>query len=123
VFAANNLAMLLVTYRSDTGSLTQAQKLADQLVSSSQPQMIDTRGWVKFKAGDFHGAESLLQQAVDKAPAAPEMRYHLGMAQLRSGEQQAAEQSLELALKTNSPFAGIDEARSALAQLKKAPVG
>jgi tetratricopeptide (TPR) repeat protein len=120
-FAANNLAMLLVTYRQDAASLARAQKLADQLAASSEVNLIDTRGWVKFKSGDFHGAESLLQQAVDKAPSAPEMRYHLGMAQLRSGEQQAAQQNLESALDANRPFAGIDEARAALAQLKKVP--
>jgi tetratricopeptide (TPR) repeat protein len=119
-FAANNLAMLLVTYRQDSASLARAQKLADQLASSPEVDLIDTRGWVKFKSGDFHGAESLLQQAVDKAPTAPELRYHLGMAQLRSGEQQAAQQNLETALHSERPFAGMDEAKAALAQLKKA---
>jgi tetratricopeptide (TPR) repeat protein len=119
-FAANNLAMLLVTYRQDSASLARAQKLADQLASSSEVDLMDTRGWVKFKSGDFHGAESLLQQAVDKAPTAPELRYHLGMAQLRSGEQQAAQQNLETALHSERPFAGMDEAKAALAQLKKA---
>jgi tetratricopeptide (TPR) repeat protein len=118
-FAANNLAMLLVTYRQDAASLARARKLSDQLAASSAVNLIDTRGWVKFKSGDFHGAESLLQQAVDKQPAAPELRYHLGMAQLRSGEQQAAQQNLESALRANQPFAGIDEARAALAQIKK----
>jgi len=117
--AANNLAMLLVTYRQDSSSLSRAQQLADQLASSSDVSLIDTRGWVKFKSGDFHGAESLLQQAVDKAPAAPEFRYHLGMAQLRSGEQQAAEQNLESAVNSNRPFVGVDEAKATLAQLKK----
>jgi tetratricopeptide (TPR) repeat protein len=119
IFAANNLAMLLVTYRHDAASLARAQKLGDQLAASSAVTLIDTRGWVKFKSGDFHGAESLLQQAVDKEPTAPELRYHLGMAQLRSGEQQAAQQNLESALGANRPFAGIDEARAALAQIKK----
>jgi tetratricopeptide (TPR) repeat protein len=118
-FAANNLAMLLVTYRQDAASLARAQKLADQLGSSSEVSLIDTRGWVKFKTGDFHSAESLLQQAVDKAPTAAELRYHLGMAQLRSGEQQAAQQNLEAALRSDHPFAGMDEAKAALAQLKK----
>jgi tetratricopeptide (TPR) repeat protein len=119
VFAVNNLAMMLITYRSDPASLSRAQKLADQLASSSRVDLIDTRGWVKFKSGDFHGAESLLQQAVDKAPTAPEIRYHLGMAQLRSGEQQAARQNLESALSGDRLFPGIDEARATLAQLKK----
>jgi tetratricopeptide (TPR) repeat protein len=118
-FAANNLAMLLVTYHDDAASLARAQKLADQLAASSEVNLIDTRGWVKFKSGDFHGAESLLQQAVDKAPTAPEIRYHLGMAQLRSGEQQSAEQNLESAVGSNRPFPGMDDAKAALAQLKK----
>jgi Tfp pilus assembly protein PilF len=118
-YALNNLAMLLVTYKSDAASLARAQKLSDQLASSSMVSVMDTRGWVKFKSGDFHGAESLLQQAVDKAPDAPEFRYHLGMAQLKSGESQAAAQNLEAAVKANKPFSGLDDARATLAQLKK----
>lgn len=118
-FAANNLAMLLVTYRQDPVSLARAQKLAEQLASSSQVNLIDTRGWVKFKSGDLHGAESLLQQAVNQQPTEPEIRYHLGMAQLRSGESQAAQHNLETALGSQRPFAGQDEARAALTQLKK----
>jgi Tfp pilus assembly protein PilF len=119
-FAANNLAMLLVTYRQDGASLARAQKLAEQLATSSETSVIDTRGWVKFKSGDLHGAESLLQQAVDKQPSAPELRYHLGMAQLRSGERQSAQQNLETALSSDQPFVGEDDAKAALALLKKA---
>jgi tetratricopeptide (TPR) repeat protein len=120
-YAANNLAMLLVSHKNDSASLARAQKLADQLAAFSFVDLIDTRGWVKFKSGDYHGAETLLQQAVDKSPDSPELRYHLGMAQLRSGEPQVAEQNLETALRSSRPFSGIDEARAALAQLKKAP--
>jgi tetratricopeptide (TPR) repeat protein len=120
LYAANNLAMLLVTYKSDPADLARAQRLADQLASLSVVDVIDTRGWVKFKTGDYRGAESLLQQAVDKAPDSPEMHYHLGMAQLRSGEQQAAEQNLEAATRSQRAFAGMEDARAALAQLKKA---
>jgi tetratricopeptide (TPR) repeat protein len=123
VFAANNLALLLVKYKTDKASLARAQRLADQLTSSSTADVIDTRGWVKFKSGDYHGAESLLQQAVDKSPNLPELRYHLGMAQLRSGEPQSAQQNLEAALRTARPFDGINEARTTLAQLKKSPTG
>lgn len=119
VFAANNLAMLLVTYRHDTASLAQAERLSEQLASLSSASVIDTRGWVKFKSGDFHGAESLLQEAVDKSPGAAEMRYHLGMAQLRSGESQAARQNLQAALQSTQPFDGMQDARAALAQLRK----
>ena len=41
------------------------------------------------------------------------------MAQLRSGEQQAAEQNLESAVNSNHAFAGIEDAKAELAQLKK----
>jgi tetratricopeptide (TPR) repeat protein len=119
-FAANNLAVLLVTYRHDPASLAHAQRLCDQLASSSEVSAIDTRGWVKFKSGDFRGAESLLQRAVDQAPTAPELRYHLAMAQLRSDERQSAQQNLETALSFDRPFVGRDEARAALARLKSA---
>lgn len=118
-FAQNNLAMMLVTYKTDAASLTRAQQLADQLASMSLGDVIDTRGWVKFKRGEFHEAETLLQQAVDKSPDAPEMRYHLAMAELRSGEQQIAQQNLETALSSARPFVGMDDARATLAQLKK----
>jgi tetratricopeptide (TPR) repeat protein len=119
-FAANNLAVLLVTAKSDAASLARAQHLADQLASSSGAGVLDTRGWVKFKSGDYRGAVSLLQQAVDKAPDSSELRYHLAMAQLRGGSQQLAVRNLEMALRTQQPFPGIDDARAALAQAKKA---
>jgi tetratricopeptide (TPR) repeat protein len=119
--AANNLAMLLVTYRGDPASLARAQDLAQQLASSSEVSVIDTRGWVKFKSGDLRGAESLLRQAVDKEPGEPELHYHLGMAQLRSGERQPAQQNLETALSSGQPFVGRDEAKAALMRLKSIP--
>jgi tetratricopeptide (TPR) repeat protein len=117
-FAANNLAVLLVTYRQDAASLARAQSLCEQLAASSEVSAIDTRGWVKFKSGDFRGAESLLQRAVDEAPTEPELRYHLGMAQLRSDERQLAQQNLETALSFDRPFAGRDEAKAALVRLR-----
>jgi tetratricopeptide (TPR) repeat protein len=119
VLAANDLAMLLVNYKHDAASLARAQQLADQLAAFSVPTVIDTRGWVKFKSGDFHGAESLLQQAVDRSPDVPELRYHLGMAQFRSGEAQAAQQNLAAAVSSARPFPGMDEARATLMQLQK----
>ena len=119
-FAANNLAMLLVNTKTDAASLARAQQLADQIASSSAAGVLDTRGWVKFKSGDYRGAVSLLQQAVDKAPATPELRYHLAMAQLRDGSQQLAVKNLEAALQAQQIFPGMDDARAALAQAKKA---
>ncbi len=117
---ANNLAMLLVSYRTDAASLDKAQQLADQLSTSTDASYVNTRGWVRYKRGEYQEALPLLQQAVDKAPDSPVMRYNLGMAQLKAGDVVAARGNLEAAVAANRPFAGIDEARKALEEAKRA---
>jgi len=116
---ANNLAMLLVSYRTDAASLDRAQKLADQLAASTDASFVNTRGWVRYKRGEYQEALPLLQQAVDKAPDSPVMRYNLGMAQLKAGDKDAARQNLEAAVSASKPFAGIEEAKTALAEAKR----
>jgi uncharacterized protein HemY len=116
--AANNLAMLLVTYRSDAPSLERAQQLTEKFTASNEPSLLNTRGWVKFKRGDYQGALGLLAQAVDKSPDSPVMRYHLGMAQLKSGDSGAARENLEAAVKSGRAFMGVKEAQAALDQIK-----
>ena len=117
--AANNLAMLLVTYRSDAASLERAQQLTEKFTSSSEPSLLNTRGWVKFKRGDYQGALGLLAQAVDKSPDSPVMRYHLGMAQLKNGDAGAARENLEAAIKSGRAFMGVKEAQAALDGIKR----
>jgi tetratricopeptide (TPR) repeat protein len=116
--AANNLAMLLVTYRTDKPSLDRALVLAERFASSRNPAFIDTWGWVLFKRGDNAAATSALQKAVDKSPQAPVLRYHLAMVQLQSGGRDAARSNLEQALKSGGAFSGSDEARKMLSELK-----
>jgi tetratricopeptide (TPR) repeat protein len=117
--AANNLAMLLVTYRSDAASLERAQQLTEKFTSSSEPSLLNTRGWVKFKRGDYQGALGLLAQAVDKSPDSPVMRYHLGMAQLKNGDAGSARENLEAAVKSGRAFMGVKEAQAALEELRR----
>jgi tetratricopeptide (TPR) repeat protein len=118
--AANNLAMLLVSYRNDQASLDRAQQLTAKLMNTNEPAILNTRGWVKFKRGEFRESLPLLQQAVDKSPDSPVMRYHLGMAQLRIGDRSAAKQNLEAAIAANRTFLGVKEAQAALDELKRA---
>lgn len=120
VAALNNLAMLLVSYRTDAGSLQRAEELSGKLNHVTEPSILNTRGWVKFKRGEFQESVSLLQQAVEKSPESPLMRYHLGMAQLKAGDRLAAEKNLEVAVRSGRQFHGAKEAQAALDQIKTA---
>lgn len=117
--AQNNLAMLLVTHRTDGGSLARATQLAQALEKSTDPAVMDTVAWVRFKNGDYPQALSILQQANTKVPNSPILRYHLGMAQLKSGDRSGARSSIEAALKGGASFPGADEARLALESIKR----
>jgi tetratricopeptide (TPR) repeat protein len=118
LFAANNLAMLLVNYRSDKASFERAQQLAQVLSASDDPATLNTRGWVKYKAGEVQEALPLLQQAVSKAPDSPLLRYHLAMAQLKSGAAGEARKNLEVAVNAGQKFFGVEDAKAELEKLK-----
>lgn len=116
---ANNLAMLLVTYRTDRASLDRARALSAEFAKSNNAALVDTLGWVQYKRGEFGPAVSTLQKAVSQAPDAPPLLYHLGMAQLKTGATGDARTNLERALRGGDNFAGSAEAKSALASLAK----
>jgi tetratricopeptide (TPR) repeat protein len=115
--AANNLAMLLVSYRADRPSLERARTLTAPFANSEIPALLDTHGWVMLKCGDLAEALSALQKAADRAPGSRVIHYHLGMAQLQAGQNEKARQSLEAALSGRATFHGTEEARLALARL------
>ena len=119
MLAANNLAMLLVSYRSDQASLERAQALTDHLATSRNAAFLDTRGWVLYKRGEYSDALSALQKAVNQSPQAPEFRYHLAMAQLKSGAPDSARSSLEQIVKSNVAFSDSEEAKKTLASLQR----
>jgi tetratricopeptide (TPR) repeat protein len=117
--AANDLAMLLALFRNDRTSLDRALKLSAAFVSSNNPSLLDTNGWVHFKRGEYTDALPVLQRAADLTPKSDEIRYHLGMTELHSGQTQRARADLEAALSGSPKFVGVDEARAALASLKQ----
>jgi Tfp pilus assembly protein PilF len=123
VAALNNLAMLLVSYRTDAVSLERAAQLTGKLNHVTEPSILNTRGWVKFKRGELQESLALLQQAVDKSPESPLMRYHLGMAQLKIGDRASAQKNLEAAVHSGRQFHGAKEARTALDQIRAAAAG
>lgn len=116
--AANNLAMLLVTYRDDPQSLASALALVEPLAASTELPYLDTVAWVRLKDGEVDKALVLLERIVGAAPDEPVFRFHLGMANLANKDRVAAEENLAHALDSGIEFQGIDVARSTLARIR-----
>jgi predicted Zn-dependent protease len=116
---ANNLAMLLITYRKDQPSLDRAKELSARFATSPNMAFLDTYGWVLYKRGESAAAVAALQAASAKMPDSPVPLYHLGMAQASAGQADAARDSLSRSLKSGKNFAGMDEAKATLEKLAK----
>jgi tetratricopeptide (TPR) repeat protein len=115
--AANNLAW---DYAEHGGNLDAALQLA-QTAKARLPdtaEISDTLGWVYYKKGLTTLAVTSLEQAASQAPSNPSIRYRLGLAYQKNGDQQKARSSFEEALKLNPQFKEADDARRALATIK-----
>ncbi len=117
--AVNNLAMLLITYRSEDGaSLDRAKDLVSRLEESRNPAFMDTVAWVAYKRGEAEQAVEVLEQVVRMAPDVPIFQYHLGAAYHQKGDKDAAREYLEKAVAADVEFAGRSEAAAMLEQVK-----
>ena len=126
--AGNNLAWL---YGIDgKGNLDEAVRLAQGVVQKNPdiPGFADTLGWIYYKKGLYSAAAEQLEKAVSMDEAAARKRqvvpsatyhYHLAMALKGIGDKAGSRRELETSLRLadKSPFADIDEARKALADL------
>jgi Flp pilus assembly protein TadD len=119
--AANNLAMLLANYKSDTASLDRAKVLAARFADSPNPSYLDTYGWVLYKRGETAASVPILERVVAKAANDPVAHYHLGMAQSQVGASVEARANLSFAVGSGNKFAGLDEAKATLDRLAKMP--
>jgi len=116
---ANNLAMLLVSYKEDDTSINRAKDLVEILKSSENPVFMDTIGWVYHKSGDANNAVTYLEKAVDSAPKSPELRYHYGISVYKQGNTALAREQLQKALETKQAFRGRERAEEIYASLSE----
>lgn len=111
--AANNLAWIYA----EAGRLDEALKFAtvaqEQL---KRPESEDTLGWIYYKKGLLQHAITSFERAAAKAPRNPVYQYHLGLAHLKEGNEDAGRAALKRALAIKSDFNGADDARKALAE-------
>jgi tetratricopeptide (TPR) repeat protein len=115
--AANNLAW---DYAQNGGNLDVALQLAQTAKAKlpNEAQVSDTLGWIYYKKDLAGLAITSLEEATKQAPSDPSIRYRLGLAYLKSGDQQKARGALVQALKLNPQFREADDARKALAEIK-----
>ena len=117
---ANNLAMLLSTYRDDDASHKQAQDLVRGFRNSDNPAYLNTYGWVRYRQGQLDEAITYLRRAALAVPDNGLMHYHLAMALIANGDSAHAREELEKALGSKQAFPGRDAAQKALDALPPA---
>lgn len=116
---ANNLAMLLSTYRSDAQSLERARQLSDKFRDSQAAAYVNTSGWVAYRQGRYDEAVALLQRASEKEPKSALMRYQLALAQIKTGKVDEARSNLESVVKLDGQSRLADQAQQQLEQLRR----
>jgi tetratricopeptide (TPR) repeat protein len=81
------------------------------------PSISDTLAWVMYKKGNYSGAIPLLQDCVKRSPDSAQYRYHLGLALIAAGQQEAGKTQLRAALQMNKlKAADQEQAKQALGQ-------
>lgn len=116
--AINNLAALLLDFRTDKASMVRALELAKTLQTAENPAVLDTLGWAHYRNGQYAEAVSVLERVVAKAGQFPIFHYHLGMAYIGAGNTVGAKQELKRAVdEAQSDYPGLEEARAALKKL------
>ncbi len=112
--ALNNLAWIL-HQQNDPRALGYAEQ-ANKL-KPDNAALLDTLGWIRVEQGDVARGLPLLQKAVDLAPGAPVIRYHLAVGLAKSGDKVKAKKELEQLLASGKSFSQIEEARALLKSL------
>ena len=111
--AMNNLAW---AYQQDKDA--RALKTADQAhaLAPDNPAVMDTLGWILVEQGNLGRGLPLLKKAVELAPDAADIRFHLAQGLAKSGDKAAARQHLDKVIAAKN-FERLDEARAFEKQL------
>jgi tetratricopeptide (TPR) repeat protein len=116
VGSRNDLAWMLAEAGED---LDLALSLAEEASRmSSEPEILDTLGFVHLKRGESRKAVEVLDRAVSVGGASPSIHYRLGIALIQSGNTERAREMLNRALGAG-PFPEAEAARRQLALLEK----
>ncbi len=116
VASRNNLALLLA----ETGELAGALDVAQQAygIADSNPDVVDTLGWLYLRSGLPERSVALLERAFDLAPADPAIQYHLALAYKQTDQiEQARELLSDIASRLGSGDPMAADAKQELEKL------
>ncbi len=114
--AANDLAWLLATDRSNLDRALELARQATQLAPG--PRTFTTLGWVHHRRGDYDEAIENYRLALETDATLPSTRYRLGLALAQSGKLNEAKQVLDELIR-GPEFPELKAARTELARLQE----
>lgn len=117
---ANNLASLLVTYRTDEASVERATTVARRLRDAAFPPFQDTYGWLLYRQGRFDQAVTYLEPAAQALQQDPIVQFHLAKTYLALGRHADAKAQFEAVLAlshADDPRPQITEAQAEVERL------
>ena len=115
--AMNNLAYL---YSEDGGNLDRALELATAVYAKlpTNPDVLDTLGWIYVKKNVYSQAEPYLQEAYSKKSENPSINYHLGMMFFKQHKTEDAKKSLHSAVEKGLAGNELIAAKKSLAAIE-----
>lgn len=109
---ANNLAQLIADdMPHDTAALQKAAQIAERFVTSDNPLLLDTIGWVYFRQNNLIKAEMIADKIMGSGKSLPpQVHYHLGAILFANGKKEPAKAELQKALQGQSDYIGKTQA-------------
>lgn len=114
VMVLNNLAWAYGEEK-DPKSLEYAEKAYK--LAADNPAIMDTLGWILIEQGNVVRGLPLVQKASVQMPDTPDVRYHLAVGLMKSGDKLKAKKEFEQLLANGKDFAKKEEVKTLLKQL------
>lgn len=115
--AINNLASYLSDFAATPENLERAAKLAEPLLKTNNPNMLDTVAWIAYKQGNFDKAKEIMAKSIERDAQSPIANYHMGMIYYKMNDPVKAREHLQKAVDKKVEFDGLAEAKEVLGKL------